>query len=120
MHAPRPVVSALLVLLTALATLITNTFLEHVRSRELFTTEIRKTQISHIAEVWEKLYMLEACVEDIVFVRNAATEMNKAGEPGGKSEQRHEPAQLVSHSLYGFRRSRRCQLKLLENRQQQR
>ncbi len=72
---------ALLVLLTALLTLITNTVLEHVRSQETFTAEIRKTQLIHISEVWEKLYMLEACVEDLMFVRNAATEVGKeAGE----------------------------------------
>jgi RecA-family ATPase len=70
-------VPALLVLLTALLTLIVNTFLEHVRSQDAFTTEIRKTQLTHIAEVWEKLYMLEACVEDLMFVRNASTEVGK-------------------------------------------
>jgi len=67
----------LLVLLTALLTLVTNTLLEHVRSQETFTTEIRKTQLVHIAEVWEKLYMLEGCVEDLMFVRNASTEAAK-------------------------------------------
>jgi hypothetical protein len=73
----QSVVPALLVLLTALLTLITNTLLEHVRSQETFTTEIRKTQLTHIAEVWEKLYMLDACVEDLMFVRNASTEVGK-------------------------------------------
>src|SRR5262249_7922378 len=43
---------------------------EHFKSKESFTAEIRKTQLTHIAEVWEKLYMLEACVEDLVTFRN--------------------------------------------------
>jgi hypothetical protein len=53
-------------------------------SERAFTTEIRKTQLMHIAEVWEKLYVLEACVEDLMFVRNAFTVVAMEGDTVGE------------------------------------
>jgi hypothetical protein len=65
---------------SALLGLVAGIGLEYFKSREAFKAEIRRSQLTHIAEVWEKLYVLEACVEALIFVRNASTEVGKASE----------------------------------------